>query len=220
MHFGGEITIGRRSGGDHSTRAFADESRGVPLEEVAAADESRWLQQAREGDAEAFERLVNLHGSKVASVVARLLGDPNDAADAVQETFLRAFQGLRRFRGEASVRTWLIQIAVNVCKSQRAAFWRRRVTLGEDALAQAADPVDLPELAAAAVLQRDRQAALRRALQELPETLRLPILLHFYEDLTGAEIARVLGWNESTVWSRIYAGCRKLRKRLGPEWER
>jgi RNA polymerase sigma-70 factor, ECF subfamily len=132
----------------------------------------------------------------------------------VQETFVRAFENLRGFRGDASVRTWLIRIAVNLCKNRRGEYWRRRVTLTGDDAALHPEAAGARTLAEAALLQGEWEGALRAAMQQLPDRHRLPILLHFFEDLSGAEIAAVLGWNESTVWSRIYAGCRALRKKL------
>jgi RNA polymerase sigma-70 factor (ECF subfamily) len=179
---------------------------------AAADDEDQALARAaRAGDAAAFDALVQRHWRKVASLASRLLDDPDEVEDAVQETFLRAYEHLGSFRAAASVRTWLLRIAVNVCKNRRGSWWRRRVWLaanpGELAPRPPGDPL------AAAV----RQQELAEALGRLPERQRLPVVLHFYEELSGAEIAAVLGWNESTVWSRIYAGCRALRKHLAAE---
>jgi RNA polymerase sigma factor (sigma-70 family) len=198
---------------------WAEEYREPRSADLPDEEERRWVERAREGDAAAFDRLVERHWRKIASVVSRFLSDPNDVEDAVQETFVRAFQGLRGFRGEASARTWLLRIAVNVCRNRHAEAWRRRVSLTEDDAALPHFAADARALAEAAILRTDRERALRSALRELPEKLRLPILLHFIEELSGAEVAQVLGWNESTVWSRIYAGCRALRRKLGPDWE-
>jgi RNA polymerase sigma-70 factor (ECF subfamily) len=188
-------------------------------EGIADSEEKLWGRAALNGDLSAFDALVNRHWRKVASVVGRLLSDPNDVEDAVQETFVRAFEHLRGFRGEASVQTWLLCIAINVCKNKRGSFWRRRVTLTDDDAALHAEPADARALAEANLLQCEWKHVLRRALRQLPDKFRVPIILHFYEDLSGAEIAAVLGWNESTVWTRIYAGCRKLRERLRSDFE-
>src|SRR5262249_42065514 len=200
MRIGGEIAVEPRP-----MRA---------AEDGADEEERRWVRAALEGDLAAFDALVARHWRKVASVVGRFLSDANDVEDAVQETFVRAFEGLRGFRGDASVRTWLIRIAVNLCKNRRSEFWRRRVMLTDDDATLRAEPAGAPALADAALLQGEWERALQIALAQLAERHRLPILLHFFEDLSGAEIAAVLGWNESTVWSRIYAGCRELRNKL------
>jgi RNA polymerase sigma factor (sigma-70 family) len=198
MQWGGEIAVGGRP-------AFHS---------AAEAEERAWVRATLAGDPAAFDRIVERHWRKVASVVGRFLGDPNDVEDTVQETFVRAFQSLRGFRGEASVQTWLLRIAVNLCKSRRSEYWRRRVQLLEAEPACFSEPAATAALAEGLMLQAEWEHALRGALARLPDRLRLPIVLHFFEDLTGAEIAQVLGWNQSTVWSRIYAGCRRLRQSL------
>jgi RNA polymerase sigma-70 factor, ECF subfamily len=200
MRIGGEMAVERRPG-----RLAGD---------GAEEEERRWVRAALAGDPAAFDALVDRHWRKVASVVGRFLADANDVEDTVQETFVRAYESLCGFRGDASVRTWLIRIAVNLCKNRRGEFWRRRVTLTDDDAALQAEASGPRLLAEAALLQGEWERALRGAMQQLPDRQRLPILLHFFEDLSGAEIAAVLGWNESTVWSRIYAGCRALRKKL------
>jgi RNA polymerase sigma-70 factor (ECF subfamily) len=183
-------------------------------EERGEDEEARRLRQARAGDAEAFARLAACHLTLIRSVIRRLLPDPNDTEDAVQETLLRAFRSVRAFRGEASARTWLLRIAVNVARTHRGEPWRRRIALVEDPSRLGGGGADARLLAEAAMVRDAEERALHQALAALPERLRLPILLHFFDGLSGAEIAAVLGWNPSTVWSRIYAGCRALRKTL------
>jgi RNA polymerase sigma-70 factor (ECF subfamily) len=181
----------------------------------AGDEEQRLVRAAWEGDHSAFDALVQRHWRKIASVVGQFLDDPNDVEDATQETFVRAYENLRGFRGEASLRTWLIRIAVNVCRNKRGEFWRRRVSLEGDDATLHGEPADAKRLAEAAMCRDD----LRRAVHRLPEKLRLPIVLHFFEELSGAETAAILGWKESTVWSRIYAGCRELRNQLATDAE-
>jgi RNA polymerase sigma-70 factor (ECF subfamily) len=186
----------------------------APMEERGEDGEGRLLRQARAGDVEAFAALAARHLPAIRSVIRRLLPDPNDTEDAAQETLLRAFRSVRGFRGEASARTWLLRIAVNVARTHRGEAWRRRITLTEDLSHLPESGADARALAEAAMARDAEDRALHQALAALPERLRLPILLHFFEGLSGAEIAAVLGWNPSTVWSRIYAGCRALRKAL------
>jgi RNA polymerase sigma-70 factor (ECF subfamily) len=188
--------------------------REVAPSDTGDAEERRWVQATLDGDRAAFDSLVERHWWKIASVAGRFLSDPNDVEDTVQETFVRAYEHLRHFRGEASVRTWLIRIAVNLCKARRSGFWHRRVSLTDDPAALDLQPADAQTPAEAVLLQAEWEQVLGDALQRLPDHLRLPIILHFFEELTGAEIAAVLGWNQSTVWTRIYAGCRQLRKNL------
>jgi RNA polymerase sigma-70 factor (ECF subfamily) len=202
--------VRRAAGGEVAVAHWREQAPADGVED----EERQWVRATLDGDLAAFDRLIERHWRKVASVVGRFLTDPNDVDDTVQETFVRAFESLRGFRGEASVRTWLLRIALNACRSKRGEYWRRRVTLTEDDSAFDGGVTGSPALAEAVVLQAEWEHALRAALRRLPEKLRLPIVLHFFEELSGAEIAAVLGWNQSTVWSRIYAGCRLLRKSL------
>lgn len=180
------------------------------------SDDHRLVQSILHGDAAAFDGLVKSHAQPVTSVVRRFLDDPNDLEDAVQETFLRAYRSLSRFRGQASLRTWLIQIALNVCRDRRRTFWMRRVVLAADSRSFEAATDDGRDLAERAAMQE----SIERAVRALPEKLRLPLVLHAFEELSGAEIAAVLGWSESTVWTRIYAARKRLHRELGSLLER
>ena len=168
------------------------------------------VRDARAGDSAAFDRLVERHWRQLVSIAGRFLDDPNEAEDAVQEALVRAYHGLGSFREEASARTWLIRIVVNVCRNRRTSGWRRLVCFF-DRVPEVRSASPDPRLLAEAALEHEEVAA---ALARLPDRLRLPVVLHFYHDLSGPEIASVLGWNESTVWTRIYAAYRKLRKQL------
>jgi RNA polymerase sigma-70 factor (ECF subfamily) len=187
--------------------------KALPVIGMGAAyeDEERRLWAAAvAGDDSAFEAVSRRHWSQVASVCRRLLRNPEDVEDAVQETFLRAYRSRHRFRGEAGVRTWLMRIAVNFCRSQQRTFWRQRIWVSGEAGLHEAEAAD----ATLAVESELLRAEVFTVLRELPERLSLPYVLHVFEELSGAEIAAVLEWNESTVWSRIYAARRHLRKRL------
>jgi RNA polymerase sigma-70 factor (ECF subfamily) len=163
------------------------------------------------GDLSAFDALVDRHWAKVAAVASRFLDDPNEVEDAAQEAFVQAYRNLRSFRGDASVRTWLLRIVANVCRSRKRSFWWQRISLGENSESSGIEPVD-PQLLVEAAASTE---ALDRAIEALPERLRLPLVLYFYEELSGREVAAALGWSENTVWSRIYAAYRELRKTLG-----
>jgi RNA polymerase sigma-70 factor (ECF subfamily) len=174
------------------------------------SEDTRLVQAVLAGEPSAFDVLVERHMGRVASVARRFVDDPNDLEDVVQETFLRAYQKLHRYRGDAALRTWLIQIAINVCRDRRGGFWRRKVVLAEDpALLESTE--DPAETSDRSMLRR----AIEQAVRRLPEKLRLPFVLHAFEDLSGVEIAAALGWNQSTVWSRIYAARKQLRELLG-----
>jgi len=174
-------------------------------------EDTRLWRCVQGGDDAAFEALVQRHGAKLASVASRLLPNRADVEDVVQETFVRAFECRRRYPRVRCLRTWLLRIMVNLCHSRRRTAWWRRILLTHDY--RGVDPLgaDVQELAERRVVDQ----ALHAALAGLPEALRVPFLLRYAEELSGAEIAAVLGCKESTVWSRIYTARRRLRQSLG-----
>jgi RNA polymerase sigma factor (sigma-70 family) len=179
-------------------------------------DEQRLVQAILAGDRSAFDDFARSHSPLVSSVVRRLVTDPNEQEDVVQETFIRAYQHLRRFRGQSSLRTWLAQIALNVCRDRRRAFWKRRVVL-------TGDPGQLPPTPERSSSFSDRsvlQQTIEAAVADLPEKLRLPFALHAFDELSGIEIAAILGCTESTVWTRIYTARKRLQASLAGVLER
>jgi len=136
-----------------------------------------------------LERTVETYETQLLRFCCALLGDAYLAEDAVQETFLRAWRGLHDFRGQAAEKTWLMRIAINVCRDTlRLSYFRRtdrRVT-----------PEQLPEPPAPLEEWDDTVSA---AILRLPLKYRRAVLLHYYEDLTVLETARVLNVSESTV---------------------
>jgi RNA polymerase sigma-70 factor (ECF subfamily) len=147
----------------------------------------------------------------------RTLGRDEDARDVVQEAFLRAYRGLRGFKGEAKFSSWLYRITLNLCRD-----WVRRERRA--ALVQppeGTDAVDLADERAAPtesveelVARREMSKAVSRAMAELPEEQRHAILLKEYHGLTFQEIADMLGCPLSTVKTRLYQGLSVLRRRL------
>jgi RNA polymerase sigma-70 factor, ECF subfamily len=185
----------------------------VPRRRDSAADaeDTRFWAAVQNGDDKAFEELVTRHCGRLAAVAGRLLRNPADVEEVVQEAFVRAFETRARYPHVQCVRSWFLRIAINLCNSRRRTGWWRRILLTGDyrGLEPAvADPGDLAERGLV-------DQSLREAVNDLPETLQLPFLLRYTEELSGAEIAAVLGLNESTVWSRIYLARRRLRERLG-----
>ncbi len=200
----GEVTLQAENG----TERLPD------LERAYEENELFLLQSARDGDRAAFDTLVDANIHRIASVAYQFLQNPHETEDAVQETFVRAYQSLGNFRGDSRFRTWLIRITLNVCKNRRGSFWSRFVQSGQDEAVFNIAAEDAMKLAEATLLQEERSQQLSRALRALPEKQRLPIVLHFFEELSGAEVALILNCNESTVWSRIYSGLKSLRNHL------
>ncbi|MCC7417451.1 MAG: sigma-70 family RNA polymerase sigma factor [Acidobacteria bacterium] len=168
------------------------------------------------GDNESFNELILRWERPIYALAYRTIGREEDARDVCQETFLRAFRALPRFRGQAKFSSWLYRIALNLCRDFVRRERRRPVV-------QPSDDVDLVELAAAAepsesiedlVARRDLTHAVERAMALLPEEQRTAIILKEYHELTFQEIADLVGCPLSTVKTRLYQGLSVLRREL------
>lgn len=200
-------------------RAVA-EAAGPPDEQQAAAiDPDRAaVEQARAGDSGAFETLVLRHQARIVNYAAALVRDAGAAEDVAQETFIRAWRGLDRFRGESAFRTWLYRIATNVARTHLDRRGRRAGiadrSLDDEAEPFGADDVASPAPDAETALVR--REAIDRALAGLPAELRTALVLRDVEGLDYKEIAAVTRAPMGTVESRIFRARRRLRTALGP----
>jgi RNA polymerase sigma-70 factor (ECF subfamily) len=173
--------------------------------------------RATAGDVDSFNQLVSRWERTIYALAYRTLGREEDARDVVQEAFLRAYRGLRGFKGEAKFSSWLYRITLNLCRD-----WIRRERRapvvqppeGTDAVdladAQAAPTESVEDL----VARREMSRAVARAMAELPEEQRMAIMLKEYHGLTFQEIADQLNCPLSTVKTRLYQGLSVLRRRL------
>ena len=171
------------------------------------ADEDRSLLAAHlEGDAHAFDELIRRHRQRMWAVAVRTLGDPEEAADAVQDACLSAFRGAASFRGESLVTTWLHRIVVNACLDRlRRKAVRRTVPLPDEPMA---DPRDV-------LGQSETGLEVRQALAGLPDDQRIALVLIDLEGLSVEEAAAVLGIPGGTVKSRCFRGRARLAVTLG-----
>jgi RNA polymerase sigma-70 factor, ECF subfamily len=204
----------------------------VELEQVAETTivdsrltgDARLIERLRSGDTVAFDELINERSGEVYALLFRLTEDAEEARDLAQETFLRAFQSISKFRGDADIRTWLYRIAINQARN-RWRWWRRRkrdLTFSIDietedgkesyAARLSAGDSGNPELQAIA---REREVTLRRALHSIRATYREAVVLRDIEGLTYEEIAIALDIGVGTVKSRLARGRDELRKKLG-----
>jgi RNA polymerase sigma-70 factor (ECF subfamily) len=190
---------------------------------VRPASENQFLEKLRRGEAAAFEQLVAEHSSDVYALLFRLTSDAEEARDLTQETFLRTYQNIDRFRGDASLKTWIYRIAINQARN-RWRWWKRRkrdVTISLDATdEQREKPLvttlpnndDLnPEQEA---LAREREGQLRDALIGLRHSYREAVILRDVEGFSYEEIAATLQISIGTVKSRISRGRMELRHAL------
>lgn len=170
-------------------------------------NEAKWLLAARNGNSEAFSRLVDMYSRPVYSLCYRMLGNPQDAEDAAQEAFLRAFRYLHRYDANRKFATWLLSIAANHCIDQH-----RRVRPVQVAL-EDASPVDLrdrrigPEGRA---LAREASDRLQVLLNELAPKDRAAMLLYYWYEYSLAEIARELRLSEPALKARMHRARRSL----------
>lgn len=186
--------------------------------------DSHWLEQCREGDSLAIERLVQTHQQDVYRLALSILDDPDDADDATQEVFLSALRGLDSFRADASFKTWLFRITVNVCRSRLQRFKRRELV---KQILQSLFPLrgdqPYPERSRrdpeSEAIQNESDAALWHAIHALDEKHRIPVVLRYYHDLPVADIAEMLGVPVGTVHSRLNHARERLRMLLKEERE-
>jgi RNA polymerase sigma-70 factor (ECF subfamily) len=173
--------------------------------------------QATAGDVDSFNQLVSRWERPIFALAYRTLGRDEDARDVVQDAFLRAYRGLRGFKGEAKFSSWLYRITLNLCRD-----WMRRERRAP--LVQVPEGTDVTDLADAQaspsesveelVGRREMSRAVAKAMAELPEDQRIAILLKEYHGLTFQEIADQLNCPLSTVKTRLYQGLSVLRRRL------
>jgi RNA polymerase sigma-70 factor (ECF subfamily) len=177
-------------------------------------DEAEAVARARTGDLDAYEALVARH-TVLAHRTAVLLGAGDDADDVVQEAFVKAFQRLRLFRGDAPFRPWLLAIVANQTRNLHRSR-RRRDGLVLRAAAREQRPDAGPDLPAEAAVAAERRAVLLDALRELGDRDREVVVCRYLLELSEAETAQTLGWPLGTVKSRTARALAKLRTRLGP----
>jgi RNA polymerase sigma-70 factor (ECF subfamily) len=173
--------------------------------------------RAKAGDLDSFNQLVSRWERPIYALAYRTLGREEDARDVVQEAFLRAYRGLKGFKGEAKFSSWLYRITLNLCRD-----WSRRerrapivqVPEGTDPVELADEQVQTTESVEDLVARREMSEAVAKAMAELPEEQRTAILLKEYHGLTFQEIAGMLDCPLSTVKTRLYQGLSVLRRRL------
>ncbi len=193
-------------------------ARGTPPERAQGPDPALvagWIRAAQGGDGEAFADLVRAYGGIVTRVIGRLVSDPDDRDDLVQETFVRAFTGIQSFKLGRDFRPWILTIAVNLARDR----WRRRssapptVSLANEAGEPIQLPSPEPSAESAAVGEELRERA-EEAFQRLDPEARTVLWLRVREGLDYREMAQVLGIPRGTVMSRLSRARQALRAEL------
>ena len=163
----------------------------------------------RNGDAAAFERIVMEHRRAVYSMARRLLSSHDDADEASQQTFVRAWRGRSRFRGEASIRTWLIGIALNVARSMRG-----RTRGGEVETEYLEQLADRSEGADQRLRREESRSRVRQVVAKLPPRQREVVTLKVFSELTYREVAGMMELSEGAVKAHLHQAVANLRRAL------
>jgi RNA polymerase sigma-70 factor (ECF subfamily) len=179
--------------------------------EVVGGDEPQLIARAQAGDTGAFEQLAQRYAAAIYRVAVNMLRQHEEAEDARQETFLRAYRHLKTFRGEVRFVTWLYAITTNCCL-KRATRIRVFVELDEDMLA-----IDAQANPAEVVQTRIEQYRVRRVLASLAPPDRLLIILKHLEGMSHDEIAHILHCSVESSRSRLTRACKLFRERYHRE---
>jgi RNA polymerase sigma-70 factor, ECF subfamily len=188
----------------------------------APSTDERWLvTQAKSGSSTAFGELYDRHRLRIYHTAFRILRNRQDAEDAVQRSFQRAFTNLCRFREDSTFSTWVIRIAINdalMLLRQRRANTRLEENNDDTEAPSVLDPAGRGPTPEQALAETERRAALLQAISHLRKSLRIVVLLRELLGLTSAETARRLGLTVSAVKARTFHARRSLRKYLEPQY--
>ena len=187
-------------------------------------EEAELLAGLRSGDDAAYEHLVRTYGGRLLAVTRRILGDEDDARDAVQEAFLSAFKSIDRFEGGSLVSTWLHRIAVNAALMKIRSRKRRPEDPIDELLPKYLDDghpvtpaVPWRELSDAQLVRAETREQVRAAIDRLPDGYRTVLVLRDIEELDTAEVAEQLGMTKNAVKTRLHRARQALRGLLDPE---
>ena len=179
-------------------------------------EEMAWVSQAQHGSDEAFTRLVETYQTHVYNLCYRMLGEPEAAEDAAQETFLRAYQHIHRYDSKRPFGTWLLSIAAHYCIDR---LRRRKFTMTSIEQDEEEGGVELPDPQGAnpenEAIYGEQRKQMQRLLSKLDSVDRAAIIMRYWHDCSEAEIAENLNLTVSAVKSRLH----RARRALGGFWE-
>jgi RNA polymerase sigma-70 factor (ECF subfamily) len=186
---------------------------------MTGADDVTLVRRAKEGDEAAFNELIERHQARVFHHAQRLMGNPQDAEEVLQDTFLQVFRNLDRFEERSRFSTWVYRIATNEALMRLRKARRKREVFLEDALGRdgewRGDEIrDFARSALEEVQGRQLLQILDALLEEMPEEYRVVFVLRDIDGLSNAEVAEVLGISVPAVKSRLHRSRLYLRDRL------
>ncbi|MHC4706854.1 MAG: RNA polymerase sigma factor [Planctomycetota bacterium] len=174
-------------------------------------DDELLVRQFNNGDDSAFEAIVQKHSADIAALANRLLAWPGDVDDVVQDIFLAALLGLKKFRGECSLKTWLFTITINECRNYRYRQALRLKFFSKASGKETPSSADPPDKSA---MNADTFDRIRRAIKALPAKYREPLVLKYLQQLSTNEIAEILGTSQNTLQVRLTRARKRLKKDL------
>jgi RNA polymerase sigma-70 factor (ECF subfamily) len=206
---------------DHATPATPEVAGTQPNLTAGTLDseEAKLIARCRAGDLDAFDEVVARHQSRIFNVCYWMLSDREEAADATQDAFIRAFRSMSNFRGESALGTWLHRIAVNVCLDARAR--RRRTPLpysslesGDEDDSRPFDPPDHADTPEQAAQRHERREAVLQALSTLSDEHRTVLVLFDIQGHSYEDVAQMLELPMGTLKSRLNRARLALRRAL------
>jgi RNA polymerase sigma-70 factor, ECF subfamily len=189
------------------TRDLSDDAAPAgPLDE---AGDRALVEACLAGRREAFDVIVRRNQRQIYQLCYRFVGNHEDASDLAQDVFLRAYRGLRGFKGNSALATWLYRIGVNVCLNRVSAKTPKLAAL------ESADRADVGvERADARLVRGERAAEVRAAIARLPDKQRATLILRVYHDLPHQQIAGILGSSVGAVKANFFHALANLKKLL------
>jgi RNA polymerase sigma-70 factor (ECF subfamily) len=181
---------------------------------MGSLDEEGLVQALKRGEEGAFRHLIARYKGMVYGIALRITGDSTEADDIAQETFVRVYEKVGRFRGQSKLSTWVYRIAFNLSVERQRNLHRRAETSWDGLAASESatvDPAPTPEEAAA---QASEARAVRAAIGRLPERYRVPLVLCYMEDLSLAQAAEIVGITEGGMKTRLHRARKMLLGKL------
>jgi len=180
-----------------------------------AETDEQLVRKSQEDNERAFGELVSRYESKVYSLALKMVRNPEDAEDVLQDTFLRAYRGIKSFKGNSTFSTWIYRITANSALMRLRK--RQLPTVSIDDADEREAPINIADWAPGPVeqiLNQETQAAMTEAIEALPPEFRQVFVLRDIEELSNAEVAEILDLSVAAVKSRLHRARLKVRNRL------
>ena len=210
MALPGALTVGHRSDADWDVTVVRPQAPEAPDPALQTLSERELVAASLANRPGAFDLIVERHRRAVYQLCYRFVGSHEDASDVTQEVFLRAYRGLRQFKGDAGLGTWLHRIAVNASLNRVSV--KTPQTEPIDVRQHVDTRGDAPD---ARLLRAERAARVRAAVAQLPKKQRAALILRTYHELSHQEVAALLGTTVGAAKANVFHALQNLRKLLG-----